>query len=191
MNFRSRSRSIINTSVTHLGSLVLGFLIVCVLQVTGVMNSVSYVSQLALLNSGLRDATAKKDPESTAFDYEFTIKDLQGTRLPFDQFSLLEDVKPQWGLVPEDALMVGVDGLAVVIVDVSKQLLVAENFVLGHAHETRHRLPRGQAHVPTPQQVAEGQVAQVHALLDKFGQQRQRVNQLRVDSVRALCDLQV
>ena len=60
--------------------------LVLLLQVTGLMSSVSYLSQRALLATGLRDASTDKVTRMEDFDYQFTIKDLEGNRVQLEQF---------------------------------------------------------------------------------------------------------
>ncbi len=61
-------------------------LLIVLLQATGLMSSVSYLSQWAILQTGLNDATDETDPTEEDFDYQFTIKDLEGNKIAFDQF---------------------------------------------------------------------------------------------------------
>jgi thiol-disulfide isomerase/thioredoxin len=66
---------------------ILGALIIlAVLQATGLMGSVSYYAQSALLKTGIRNANAKpiKDPEP--FDYNFIVRNASGERIRFDQY---------------------------------------------------------------------------------------------------------
>jgi len=65
-----------------LGALIL----ITVLQVTGLMSSVSFYAQSALLKTGIRNANAKplKNPEP--FDFNFTVRSLTGKRVPFEQY---------------------------------------------------------------------------------------------------------
>ncbi len=61
-------------------------LLVVLLQATGLMSSVSYFGQWALLETGLKDATDEKALADESFNYQFTIKDLKGTKINVDQF---------------------------------------------------------------------------------------------------------
>ncbi len=66
---------------------ILGALIViALLQATGLMGSVSYYAQSALLKTGVRNANAKplKNPE--AFDYNFKLRTASGERVSFEQY---------------------------------------------------------------------------------------------------------
>ena len=64
----------------------IAFALVLLLQVTGLMSSASYLSQRALLATGLKDASTAKVGKEEDFDFNFTVKDLKGNKLPFDQF---------------------------------------------------------------------------------------------------------
>ena len=64
----------------------IAFALVLLLQVTGLMSSVSYLSQRALLATGLKDASTDKVVKEEDFDFKFIIKDLKGNKLAFDQF---------------------------------------------------------------------------------------------------------
>lgn len=65
-----------------LGALIL----IVLLQATGLMSSVSFYAQSALLKTGIRNASVKpiKNPES--FDFNFTLRSLTGERVPFDRY---------------------------------------------------------------------------------------------------------
>ena len=65
-----------------LGALIL----IVLLQATGLMSSVSYYAQSALLKTGIRNASAKplKNPEH--FDFNFTLRTLTGERIPFERY---------------------------------------------------------------------------------------------------------
>ena len=86
MNNKSRTKSILTHMFTFLKPLIIASLLIGGLQVSGLMSSVSYGSRWALLQTGLWDATPANGIESETFDYGFQIKDLQGTKLSFDQF---------------------------------------------------------------------------------------------------------
>lgn len=61
-------------------------LIIAVLQFTGLLGSISYLAQSAILKTGLMNASTDVEEELADFDYGFTIKDLDGKRIEFDQF---------------------------------------------------------------------------------------------------------
>ena len=65
----------------------IAIVIVISLQATGLWGGVSFIGQSALMKTGLLDARSR-GPSKTApnFDYNFTIKDLDGKRLSFEQF---------------------------------------------------------------------------------------------------------
>lgn len=62
------------------------FILLAVLQVTGLLSSVSIFAQSALLKTGARNAssTVVKDPET--FDYKFTLKNAAGQKVAFSQY---------------------------------------------------------------------------------------------------------
>ena len=86
MNYKDRSGKLIFQLINMLKPIALALVLVLLLQVTGLMSSVSYLSQRALLATGLRDASADKVRRTEDFDYQFTIKDLEGNRFQFEQF---------------------------------------------------------------------------------------------------------
>lgn len=61
-------------------------ILIVLLQATGLMSSVSFYAQSALLKTGIRNASVKpiKNPES--FDFNFTLRSLTGERVPFDRY---------------------------------------------------------------------------------------------------------
>ncbi len=67
-------------------TLALVCVIIVVLKFTGLLSSVSYVAQSAVLKTGLMDASDKEEVTDEAFDYAFTIKDLAGNKFTADQY---------------------------------------------------------------------------------------------------------
>jgi thiol-disulfide isomerase/thioredoxin len=65
-----------------LGALIL----VAILQVTGLMSSVSFYAQSALLKTGVRNASAKAIKNPEAFDFNFTLRNSKGERVPFEKY---------------------------------------------------------------------------------------------------------
>lgn len=62
-------------------------LVVVVLQATGLLSSVSVFTQRAAMEVGLFKATPEEaDLVKSEFDYNFSIKDLNGNKIPFEQF---------------------------------------------------------------------------------------------------------
>lgn len=61
-------------------------LIVVFLHFTGLLSSISFFAQSAILQTGLMDASIKPLEEGTDFNYDFTIKDLNGNKINFDKF---------------------------------------------------------------------------------------------------------
>jgi thiol-disulfide isomerase/thioredoxin len=60
-------------------------LILAVLNYTGMLGSLSYTAQSAVLKTGLLDATVEAN-EAETFDYGFSIKDLAGNTHSFDKY---------------------------------------------------------------------------------------------------------
>ncbi|MBX2916834.1 MAG: TlpA family protein disulfide reductase [Cyclobacteriaceae bacterium] len=61
-------------------------LLIVILQATGLLSSVSVFTQRAAMQAGLLNATPDEDTAAPDFNYNFTIKDLQGNKIPFEQF---------------------------------------------------------------------------------------------------------
>ena len=61
-------------------------IILLILKFSGLLGSVSYVTQSAVLHTGLMNASAEETNTSEAFDYNFVIKDLAGNKINFDQY---------------------------------------------------------------------------------------------------------
>ncbi len=86
MTDKEHSKKIIFKLISIIKPAFLAILIIVLLQVTGLMSSVSSLEQWAILQTGLKDASDEVLTEEESFDYEFTIKDLQGNKVTFDQF---------------------------------------------------------------------------------------------------------
>jgi thiol-disulfide isomerase/thioredoxin len=56
------------------------------LKVTGLLGSVSYVTQSAILKTGLVNADAEVWTDGESFNYDFVLKDINGTQINFDQY---------------------------------------------------------------------------------------------------------
>jgi thiol-disulfide isomerase/thioredoxin len=62
-------------------------LLLVVLRVTGILAGVSYIAQSAIFKTGLMDAKPSDTPvKPSAFDYNFTVKDLNGSKVDIAQF---------------------------------------------------------------------------------------------------------
>lgn len=61
-------------------------MIVATLYFTGLLSSISFLAQSAVLKTGLMNASAEMVEEDINFNYDFQIKDLNGNRLDFAQF---------------------------------------------------------------------------------------------------------
>ncbi len=86
MNYLSRLKKLFSQLASFLKPVVVSVAMVALLQATGLMSHASYLSQRALLATGLRDASAEKTKINEDFDFQFTIKDIEGNKIPFDQF---------------------------------------------------------------------------------------------------------
>jgi len=69
-----------------LKSIVSAILIVVVLHFTGLLSAVSGVTQRAVLKTGILDADTDEEADEEDFDYNFTLKDLKGNKVSFDQY---------------------------------------------------------------------------------------------------------
>jgi thiol-disulfide isomerase/thioredoxin len=85
-NYKDHAKNIIFKALKVLKPVVTAVLLIILLQTTGLMSSVSYVGQWAILQTGLKDAGDEVDTESEDFDFQFTIKDLDGNKASFNQF---------------------------------------------------------------------------------------------------------
>lgn len=82
----NKSRTVWASVIQFLKPIVLTGVVIAILQVTGLMGSLSQASQWTLLQTGFRDAGDEPDPEAPTFDYDFVIKDLEGQRVAFESF---------------------------------------------------------------------------------------------------------
>ncbi|HEU5291615.1 MAG TPA: TlpA disulfide reductase family protein [Cyclobacteriaceae bacterium] len=72
---------------SFLKSALIMIAVIIVLKMTGVMSSVSYYANAAIMKTGIMDATPGNNAEVTeTLDYNFTIKTLAGEALDFNQF---------------------------------------------------------------------------------------------------------
>jgi thiol-disulfide isomerase/thioredoxin len=86
VNYKDRTRKLFFGTIDLLKPLAAAAVVITFLHYTGLMSSVSYASQWALLATGLRDASDEPAPEEVDFDYQFSIKDLGDQKFQFDQF---------------------------------------------------------------------------------------------------------
>jgi len=77
---------IINYLKDWIKTLVTVSIILLFLKLTGLLSSVSYITQSAVLQAGLMNAGDEALVTREAFDYDFTIKDLDGNKFSFDQY---------------------------------------------------------------------------------------------------------
>jgi len=66
--------------------IVLTLILIGFLQITGLWGSLSASAQMLVLKTGILNAEAEAEKSPANFDYNFTIKDLQGNAVSFDQY---------------------------------------------------------------------------------------------------------
>jgi thiol-disulfide isomerase/thioredoxin len=66
--------------------LIIPIFLIALLQVTGGVSAISYASNWAILQSGLKDASVDEETTDKDFNFEFTIQDLKGNKIPFSQY---------------------------------------------------------------------------------------------------------
>ncbi len=66
--------------------ILLAVLLIAILKYTGATRTISQATQWTMLQVGARNAGVEPDPEAPMFDYNFTIKDLEGQRVSFESF---------------------------------------------------------------------------------------------------------
>lgn len=86
MDIKSRTKSVTAWLVPRVKPFLMAGFVVVVLQATGLMTAVTHAAQWTLLQTGLADADGNTNEEASSFSYEFTIKDLDGNRIPFEAF---------------------------------------------------------------------------------------------------------
>ncbi len=86
MNYKDRTKKSALNIIGLVKPLAMAIILVAVLQVSGLMNSVSTFGSWALLEAGFKNASDEELMSNEDFDYQFTIKDLQETKISFDQY---------------------------------------------------------------------------------------------------------
>ncbi len=86
MNYKDRTKKLFFGLIDFLKPIGAAAILVILLQATGLMSSVSYAGQWVLLASGLRNASDEPASTEENFDYQFSIKDMEGQKSSFDQF---------------------------------------------------------------------------------------------------------
>jgi len=86
MDHKSRTKTILNGLLSWGKPLMMAGALILILRITGLMGAVTYATQWTMLQTGLHDADDEQDEVVADFDYNFTIKDLDGNRTSFDQF---------------------------------------------------------------------------------------------------------
>lgn len=86
MDHKSRTKAIFFRLLDWGKPLVMAAALILMLHLTGLMGAATYAAQWTMLQTGLRDADDERDEDAPDFDYNFTIKDLDGNHFSFDQF---------------------------------------------------------------------------------------------------------
>src|SRR5688500_16752803 len=60
--------------------------LVLILRYTGILSGITFLTNSALIRSGIMDIDPGNKSAHASFDYNFTIKDLQGNRIDMNQF---------------------------------------------------------------------------------------------------------
>jgi thiol-disulfide isomerase/thioredoxin len=61
-------------------------ILVLFLKVTGLLSSVTFLAQSAVLKTGLVNAATSVREDREAFNYDFVVKDMEGKKISFDQY---------------------------------------------------------------------------------------------------------
>jgi thiol-disulfide isomerase/thioredoxin len=61
-------------------------ILVLFLKVTGLLSSVTFLAQSAVLKTGLVNAATSVREDREAFNYDFVLKDMEGKKISFDQY---------------------------------------------------------------------------------------------------------
>lgn len=72
--------------IAFLKPAITAILLIAVLQATGLMSSVSAYAQMAAMEVGLFKATPNEVTDAQDFDYNFSIKDMSGKKISFQDF---------------------------------------------------------------------------------------------------------
>jgi thiol-disulfide isomerase/thioredoxin len=86
VNYKDQAKKIIFEAIASLPRVAAALVLIALLQVTGLLSALSDASQSALLQTGVLDADDEVLPNGENFDYRFTIKDLEGNRIAFEQY---------------------------------------------------------------------------------------------------------
>lgn len=86
MTYKDHARKFLFHLFTLLNPIASALVLVAVLQLTGLMSSVSYAAQWVLLETGLQDTDNNPSENEEDFDYQFTIKDLAGVKVSIEKF---------------------------------------------------------------------------------------------------------
>lgn len=71
---------------SYIKPLATAIAVIMILKVTGLLGSVSYVAQSALLQAGVRNADDSSEEYTKDFDFNFVVQDLKGDKIDFSTF---------------------------------------------------------------------------------------------------------
>ncbi|MBL7864431.1 MAG: TlpA family protein disulfide reductase [Cyclobacteriaceae bacterium] len=113
MNSKSHTKRVLGGILAFIKPVGLAVLLIVVLRITGLIGAVTFATQWALLQTGFKDAETEVLDAPAQFDYGFTIKDLQGNKIPFEQFKGKVIFLNMWATWcgPCRAEMAGIQGL--------------------------------------------------------------------------------
>jgi thiol-disulfide isomerase/thioredoxin len=79
-------KQLIGKTIRFLKPVLTAVLLILFLQATGLMGSLNYYTQSAMIVAGFRDASDKVMPKPEAFDYNFVVKDQKGQHIQFSEY---------------------------------------------------------------------------------------------------------
>lgn len=85
-NYKDRAKKAGISILQFLKPFIGAALIIGFLQVTGLLGTVTYASNWALLQTGLKNASDEVEDTGETFNYDFLIKDMSGQRISMSQF---------------------------------------------------------------------------------------------------------
>jgi thiol-disulfide isomerase/thioredoxin len=86
MNPNNRIGKATGRLITFFKPFIIALLLLMFLRLTGLSSYVSSASTWVILETGLKDASGEKDATEEDFNFDFSIQDLQGNKIPFEQF---------------------------------------------------------------------------------------------------------
>jgi thiol-disulfide isomerase/thioredoxin len=86
MNPINRIEKAAGRLITFFKPFIIALLLLMFLRLTGLNSYVSSASTWVILETGLKDAAGEKDATEEDFNFDFSIQDLHGNKIPFEQF---------------------------------------------------------------------------------------------------------